>query len=112
MAAAPKSPYSDKFAALCQSDIHEQVEFFLKSFIFALGDDWKNVVALSKHFQQYLKESAGGARELDSTQAADFLQKNGKTRTALQRRNEVRDVDLDFNEKLSPKVEENLCLLK
>jgi hypothetical protein len=89
----------DKFASLCQKDINDQVEFFLKSFIFALEDDWKKVVTLSKDFQKYLKDYQSGASELDSTHAADFLQKNGKTRTALQRKAEVRDVDLDFNDK-------------
>jgi len=75
--------------------------FFLKSFIFALGDDWKEVLRLSKEFSKYLQDNPSQVKELDSTHAADFLQKNGKTRTALQRKNELRDVDLDFNEKIS-----------
>mmetsp|Transcript_13472 Transcript_13472/g.20819 ORF Transcript_13472/g.20819 Transcript_13472/m.20819 type:complete len:264 (+) Transcript_13472:1079-1870(+) len=91
----------DKFADLAQKDMNDQVNFFLKSFIFALGDDWKNIIQLSKDFSKYLVDYQPGARELDATHAADFLQKNGKTRTALQRKQEIRDVDLDFNDKIS-----------
>lgn len=36
-----------------------------------------------------------------TAQAADFLQKNGKTRTATQRRDEIRDIDLDFNKHIA-----------
>jgi hypothetical protein len=32
---------------------------------------------------------------LDPVQAADFLQKNGKTRTAVQRKEELDDIDLN-----------------
>ena len=99
MAANISQNLLDKFASLCEKDINDQVEYFLKSFIFALGDDWKSVVTLSKDFSKYLVDYQPGARELDATHAADFLQKSGKTRTAIQRKQEVRDVDLDFNDK-------------
>jgi hypothetical protein len=34
-------------------------------------------------------------------QASDFLQKNGKERTGLQRKEEVRDIDLDNNDRIA-----------
>ncbi|EFC39781.1 predicted protein [Naegleria gruberi] len=88
-----------RFQDLVAKSIDEQCEFFLKSFIFALGDDWPEVVKLSTTFKKYLADSnrEGSQNELDEAQAADFLQKNGKTRTATQRRDEIRDIDLDFN---------------
>mmetsp|Transcript_47699 Transcript_47699/g.120085 ORF Transcript_47699/g.120085 Transcript_47699/m.120085 type:complete len:269 (+) Transcript_47699:56-862(+) len=89
-----------KFQALVDKDVDAQVEFFLKSFIFALGDDWKKVVELSKTYAKYLRDNAAGQKSLDATQAADFLQHNDATRTALERRKEVRDVDLNFDDYL------------
>ena len=35
---------------LAQGDVNQQQELFLKSFIFALGDDWKVVSELNKRF--------------------------------------------------------------
>lgn len=90
---AKGSPNYQKFVELAASDIdaqvgrlgicrrclksnvfgYEQVEFFLKSFIFNLGDEWSNVPALSQKFREYLKEKAE-KHDLDAAQAADFLQ--------------------------------------
>ncbi len=75
--------------------IDDQVEFFLKSFIFDLGDDWKDVSKLSNLFRTYLRQAGEGKDDLNPIQAADFLQKNGIERTALQRNNEIADIDLD-----------------
>jgi len=69
----------------------------LKSFIFALDEDWKVVVELSRKYRKYLLDSGMGDTELNPIQAADFLQKNGLERTALQRKEEVKDIDLDNN---------------
>lgn len=98
-----KSPSStanlQKFTELAAADIETQVEFFLKSFIFDLGDDWGYVNVLAKKFKEYLNEKAE-KHDLDAGQAADFLQRMGKTRTAMQRRSELADVDLDKNDKI------------
>lgn len=94
-----------KFQDLINKSLADQTEFFLKSFIFALDDKWKELIELSKTFNKYLQEYGlteeigGGA--LDPSQAADFLQKNGKTRTAMQRRTEIRDIDIDNNDKIT-----------
>eukprot|EP00211_Chloroparvula_japonica_P014132 CAMPEP_0119131374 /NCGR_PEP_ID=MMETSP1310-20130426/10189_1 /TAXON_ID=464262 /ORGANISM="Genus nov. species nov., Strain RCC2339" /LENGTH=260 /DNA_ID=CAMNT_0007121941 /DNA_START=102 /DNA_END=884 /DNA_ORIENTATION=+ len=99
MASIPQN-LLDKFDKLCNQDRHAQCEYFLRSFIFAL-EDWKEVGRLSTTFNKYLSDYCVEEGMLDATQAADFLQKNGKTRTALQRKNELRDVDLNFDEKIS-----------
>src|SRR3990167_4203299 len=92
-----------KFQNLVAKQVDDQVELFLKSFIFALDYNWKSLVALSKAFSKYLQESGqdGQTGSLDPSQAADFLQKNGKTRTAMQRREEVRDIDIDNNDRIT-----------
>ena len=67
----------------------------MKSFIFALGDSWKDINKLATTFKTYLQQAGEGKDDLNPIQAADFLQKNGLERTALQRKEEIADVDLD-----------------
>jgi len=86
-----------QFKDLTQKAIDDQMDFFLKSFIFALEDNWKDVVKLSEAFAKYVKNGGEGKDDLNPVQAADFLQKNGLERTALQRKEEVTDIDLDHN---------------
>merc|ERR1711879_1133808 len=95
----------NKFQDLINKPVSDQTEFFLKSFIFALNTEWKKLIELSKTFNKYLADygQADGdtACALDPSQAADFLQKNGKTRTAMQRRTEIRDIDIDNNDRIT-----------
>jgi len=89
------------FGLLCQKPIEDQQEFFLKSFIFALGDNWKDVPKFATLFRKYLHEAGEGQSDLNEVQASDFLQKNGLTRTAIQRKSELSDIDLDNNKRIS-----------
>ena len=73
-APAPAVNLAEKFSALCKQDIDAQVEFFLKSFIFALGNEWKEVIRLSNDFKKYCKDGGEGRMDLNPVQAADFLQ--------------------------------------
>jgi hypothetical protein len=41
------------------------VEFFLKSFIFDLGDNWKDVLTLQKNFKKRLADSGEGKNDLN-----------------------------------------------
>lgn len=86
----------ESFAELVEMGIDDQVEFFMKSFIFALGDNYKDVSKLADAFSKYLS-AQNEATDLSPVQAADFLQKNGKTRTAKERQEELADIDLDHN---------------
>ncbi|GAB5359277.1 hypothetical protein AAMO2058_000530500 [Amorphochlora amoebiformis] len=83
-----------KFDDLVDKDIDGQLEFFLKSFIFDLGNDWKACIDLSKKFKKYLKDQTE-KKDLNHVQASDFLQQNGKTRTGLERKKECKDIDLN-----------------
>ena len=89
-----------KFDKALLDDTDAQCELFLKSFIFDLGDEWKKVVELSTSFKKFLLD-AGDENDCSCIQAAHFLQKNGKTRTGLQRKEELRDVDLNFDDRIS-----------
>ena len=100
--------YQTKFDDLVQQPFDAQAAFFTKSFIFALGDKWKDVSDLSARFQKYLGDQ-NEARDLDPVAAADFLQKNGKPRTATERRAELADIDLDHNDRVG--LTEMLLLL-
>ena len=91
----------EQFGELCKKPIEDQQEFFLKSFIFALGDDWKEVPRLGGIFRKYVHDAGEGKEDLNEVQASDFLQKNGITRTAIQRKNELADIDLDQNKRIS-----------
>jgi len=97
--------YRGRFIELCKQDTDSQTQLFLKSFIFALeGDSWKQVVELSKKFAKYIDNARidePDVNDLNAAQAADFLQQNGKTRTAVQRREELKDVDLNKDDRIS-----------
>lgn len=43
-------------------------------------------------YNKYLAQTGEGKSDLNAAQASDFLQKHGKTRTAVQRREELKDV--------------------
>lgn len=94
----------EKFVELAKKPSDEQLEFFLKSFIFALDDQWKDVVRLNTEFQRYLEVARGGEKDkgdLNFVQAAEFLQKHGKARIAQEIKDELKDIDLDNNSRIS-----------
>jgi hypothetical protein len=97
--------FRNRFIELCKQDTDSQCQLFLKSFIFALeGDSWKQVVELSKKFVKYIelaRKDEPDVNDLNAAQAADFLQQNGKTRTGTQRREELKDVDLNKDDRIS-----------
>jgi len=86
----------ESFQELVDMGIDDQVEFFMKSFIFTLGDNYKEVSKLADAFKKYLS-AINETLDLTPVEAADFLQKNGKTRTAKERTIELEDIDLDHN---------------
>jgi hypothetical protein len=99
---SPSASQLEKFNVLVKSSIEDQLELFLKSFIFALGDEWKNVVKLASEFRKYIRDGAEPSlNDLNVVQASDFLQKYGITRTASQRTSEIKDIDLDHNNRIS-----------
>ncbi len=89
-----------RFDELCAKDTASQMEAFLMSFIMALGDDWKVVLRLQADFSKMLRDEGESDHDMNEVQAMTFLQRNGAERTSTQRREEVRDVDLDNNNRI------------
>lgn len=90
-----------RFAELTQETPDKQCEYFLKSFIFALGDKWQDVPKLLRNFKEYSRAEGSSQPELNHIQASNFLQKHGKTRTAMERKRELNDVDFNKDGKIS-----------
>lgn len=94
--------HQSRFVQLCKTDSHNQAQTFLKSFIFDLGDDWKEVNKLCDEYNKYIllaQRDEEGVTDLNAAQASDFLQKHGKTRTGTQRKEELKDVDIDDDDR-------------
>jgi len=90
-----------RFAEVCKQDTEQQTELFLKSFIMVLGDDWKTLLRLQKEYTKMLRDEGDNQTAMNEVQAMTFLQKNGAERTTIQRREEVRDIDLDNDQRIS-----------
>jgi len=80
---------------LTQKTIDEQCKFFQQRFVFTLGDRYWEVAELKKLFEELLKHDDGKGTSMSAAVAADFLQKTGRTRTAMQRKAELADVDVN-----------------
>ena len=68
--------FREKFDELVAKSLDEQTEHFMKSFIFALGDNCREVSEQATRFAKYLSEQ-NESKDLDPVAAADFLQRNG-----------------------------------
>lgn len=89
-----------KFDALCKTDTEQQTEMFLKTFIMVLGDDWKKLLKLQAEFVKMLRDEGESDHDFNEVQAMTFLQRNGAERTSTQRREEIRDIDMDKNNRI------------
>jgi len=86
---------------LCAEPADKQMELFLKSFIFALDDKWKEVSRVRGEYAKYVDRGGEGRPDINFVQAADFLQKNGRPRIAQQITDELKDIDMDKNQRIS-----------
>jgi len=93
----------EKFEELKTQDVDSQCEYFLKSFIFGLGDDWGKVNVITKDFKLSLKSSKQ-TKNLEGAQIAELLVRHGKVRTGDQRRKELKEIDKTCHD--------NVCLLQ
>eukprot|EP00467_Chlorarachnion_reptans_P006209 CAMPEP_0114505344 /NCGR_PEP_ID=MMETSP0109-20121206/10805_1 /TAXON_ID=29199 /ORGANISM="Chlorarachnion reptans, Strain CCCM449" /LENGTH=272 /DNA_ID=CAMNT_0001683781 /DNA_START=19 /DNA_END=837 /DNA_ORIENTATION=- len=98
---AKEAKHRDAFLKINAKGVDDQMEYFIKSFFFELGDEWKKVTDLAKGFKKAIKDSGSESEDLDPVNAAQFLQANGAARTALQRKKELKDVDLNSDGRIS-----------
>jgi len=89
------SQFREKFQELTKKPIDEQAKFFCHRFVFRLGDRYAEVKQLQSKFTDFLRNDDGKADSMSPAVAADFFQKNGQTRTAMQRKAELADVDVN-----------------
>lgn len=87
--------FREKFKELTAKSIEEQCKFFCHRFVFRLGDKYTEVKQLEIKFKDFLKNDDGKADSMSPAVAADFFQKNGQVRTAMQRKAELADVDVN-----------------
>jgi hypothetical protein len=88
------STWRTKFQALAKEPIDEQARVFEQRFVFSLGERYKEVQELKAKFKDALKHD-DGKDTLSPAAAAGFLQSLGRTRTAMQRKAELQDVDMN-----------------
>lgn len=85
--------WRNKLRNLEKESIDEQARFFQQRFVFSLGERFKEVQDVKGKFLAALKND-DGKDTLSAAGAAGFLQGLGLTRTALQRKAELQDVDV------------------
>lgn len=98
--AGEKKVFLDRFKELQKESVDEQRDFFTRRFVFSLGDAYSDVFQIATDFKLACEGDEGGDN-LSMAGAAGFMQHQGKTRTATQRRQELADVDLNQDGKVS-----------
>jgi len=97
-----ENPWKNKFAELQEQSINEQAEFFCARYAFSLEDKIAEVEDLAVAFTGACQSDTSGTdTTLSPAGLSSLLQNRGKTRTALQRKQELADVDLDKNGQIS-----------
>lgn len=100
MAAFGNQAFAKRFTDLQKEPIQEQAAVFSRRFVFSLGDQFSDVFELQKQFEEACKGDEGG-QNLSHAGAANFMQVHGQTRTAQQRRAELKDIDINNDGKVS-----------
>jgi hypothetical protein len=97
-----ENPWRLKFADLQDESIDSQCEFFCARYAFSLGDNIAEVEDLCVSFKAACQaDTSGTEKTLSPAGLSNLLQTRGTTRTALQRKQELADVDLDKNGQIS-----------
>jgi len=93
--------YKDKFHALTSKTFREQATWFLNGFWADVEKEaesvWKQV-HLAQTIDHMHKETGN---ELDEFQAHRFLEQLGETLTVKDMRQKLRDIDIDFNQRMA-----------
>lgn len=90
-----------KLAELSAQSVDDQARFFLRAFVLDFRGNFEEVLALTDEFVKYASPGDEVVKELDEFQAHLFLERRGETLTVVKLREYLRDIDLDFNKKVS-----------
>eukprot|EP01111_Echinosteliopsis_oligospora_P000342 TRINITY_DN1033_c0_g1_i1.p1 TRINITY_DN1033_c0_g1~~TRINITY_DN1033_c0_g1_i1.p1 ORF type:complete len:291 (-),score=127.60 TRINITY_DN1033_c0_g1_i1:251-1003(-) len=91
--------YLPKLQELMKESIDDQTKAFLRAFVADFQGKFEQVLDVSEEFKVYAKESKDG--QLDEHQAHIFLEKKGEAATIVDFRDKMRQIDLDFNKRIS-----------
>jgi len=95
-----KKVFYDRFLELQEKSVDEQADIFTRRFVFSLQDKYREVFELRDAFKLACAADEGNDK-LSQAGGASFLEKQGKTRTGLQRKAEVRDIDINGDGRIS-----------
>jgi hypothetical protein len=93
-----KNEYVNKLKEATKGTIDEQAKIFLRAFVVEFQGKFEQVLDMVEEFRTYVKDKDG---QLDEMQAHVFLEKKGEAATALEFREKMRLIDLDFNKRVS-----------
>lgn len=91
--------YLPRFKELVEQSIDEQTKAFLRAFVVEFQGKFEQVLDLVEEFKGYTTK--GGDGQLDEHQAHIFLEKKGEAATVVEFREKMRQIDIDFNKKIS-----------
>jgi len=91
--------YLNKLREVVEKSIDEQTKVFLRAFVAEFQGKFEAVLDLVEDFKTYTTK--GGDGQLDEAQAHYFLEKKGEAATVVAFREKMRQIDLDFNKKVS-----------
>eukprot|EP00056_Hartaetosiga_gracilis_P014125 m.239792 g.239792 ORF g.239792 m.239792 type:complete len:252 (+) comp14066_c0_seq1:141-896(+) len=89
----------EKFAEVTATSINDQATYFLRAFVTEFSGNFEEVLDLAEEFKKYAPAS-GVVRELEEDQAHLFLERRGETLTVKELRDELKEIDLDSNNKV------------
>jgi len=98
MATEVNAPYMSRLAELTAQSIDDQTKAFLRAFVGDFQGKFEQVLDIVEEFRTYLTK---GATELDEQQTHYFLEKRGEAQTVVIFREKMKEIDLDFNKRVS-----------
>jgi len=91
--------YLPQFKEAVAKPIDEQAKIFLRAFVTDFQGKFEQVLDLVEEFRGYVTK--GGDGQLDEHQTHIFLEKKGEAATVVEFREKMKQIDIDFNKKVS-----------
>jgi len=92
---------SDKFKEFSSSTYAEQGQAFLNAYWEEAGGEAELIWGWANQFGELDIDKAKEGCDLDEFNAHRFLEKLGETRTIREMRDELREIDMDFNKRMA-----------
>jgi hypothetical protein len=91
----------DRFKNWTSQPYPDQSKAFLNAYWDELSGDAETVWSWCNQFIELDHEKGKEGHDLDEFNAHRFLEKNGETKTVKQMRDELREIDMDFNKRMA-----------